>query len=494
MLCSYDDGSVSWGMFMGLRSLHTVTRRPFLRMLSINHAGHSDIIRTCEDILWRRLPSNATIVSNLENRLLRNETSIPEMNHLLSLLDITQKDLKELHIIHVAGSKGKGSTSAFIESILRRAGGLRTALFTSPHLLHPRERLCFNGVAMDELEFALEVIDLYHKLVDSGSVLPGFFRFMTLLAFRRMVHLGRRGELDVAIVEVGMGGRYDATNVVEHPSVCVLTSLAMEHVKQLGPTLADIARHKIGIVKRGVACFSVPQPPEATEVMTQECLKIGAPLCFVEQECFSASIKLGIDGDHQKMNSSLALIAAEHWLKLHRVATPALSSLLDALNQTRWPGRHQIYRELLDGSDRIWYLDGAHTIESLTYACRWYQKHTASLPARLRVLLFHCSHDRPYEALLKPFISLDSSFFDRVLFAKPSLVTDSPDELANPDLSLHQEMASYWNADFTRSKASAMSLRDLHKHLRPGDQILVTGSLYLVGATMSRLGIPFSLN
>lgn len=181
--------------------------------------------------------------------------------------------------MHIAGSKGKGSVAAFVESVLR-AHGLRTALFTSPHLIHPRERLRINGRALELVDFSRAVIDIYNRL--EGECLPGLFRFMTLLAFDRMLELQARGQLDVAVVEVGMGGRYDSTNVVEAPVATAITSLAMEHVSSLGPTLGDIAHHKAGIAKPNVPLLSVPQPEEAVKVLVENAKTVGCPLQFVE--------------------------------------------------------------------------------------------------------------------------------------------------------------------------------------------------------------------
>lgn len=217
---------------------------------------------------------------------MKNENSLPEMQRLLAHLGHRPADLDNLRIIHIAGSKGKGSTAAFAEAILREHG-LRTALFTSPHLVHPRERLRLDGQSMDRVEFARAVADIYARLVRTADdelelPLPGLFRFLTLMAFDLMLGRQRRGLLDVAIVEVGMGGRYDCTNIVEQPAVTAITSLAMEHVRQLGPTLADIAGHKAGIAKPGVPLLSVPQPEEATEVLVRRAAEIGSPLFLVD--------------------------------------------------------------------------------------------------------------------------------------------------------------------------------------------------------------------
>lgn len=181
--------------------------------------------------------------------------------------------------MHIAGSKGKGSVAAFVESIMR-AHGLKTALFTSPHLVHPRERIRINGKSIELLEFSIAVIELFNRLKEGNP--PGLFRFMTLLAFDKMLKLHAEGKLDVAVIEVGMGGRYDSTNVLERPIVTAITSLAMEHVVSLGPTLGDIAHHKAGIAKRNTPLISVPQPEEAVKILLANAHTTGVPVNFVE--------------------------------------------------------------------------------------------------------------------------------------------------------------------------------------------------------------------
>lgn len=205
------------------------------------------------------------------------------MRYLLGVLGHKAADFDCLRIVHIAGSKGKGSTAAFAESILRHHG-LKTALFTSPHLVHPRERLRINGRSMDLEAFSHSVVDIYLRLKSGlhSKELPGLFRFLTLLAFDHMWKLHQEGQLDVAIVEVGMGGRYDATNVVEKPIVTAITSLAMEHVKSLGPTLADIASHKVGIAKSNVPLLSAPQPAEVVNVLLKYSEQMNCALTFVE--------------------------------------------------------------------------------------------------------------------------------------------------------------------------------------------------------------------
>ena len=433
----------------------------------------------------------------LEQRKLKNEHSIPEMRHLLSLLGYKPDDFDGLHIIHIAGSKGKGSTAAFVESILR-SHGLKTALFTSPHLVHPRERLRINGHSMDLSLFSEAVVDIFGRLTVQVEPLPGLFRFMTLLAFDQMKRLQRAGELDVAIVEVGMGGRFDATNFIQRPVVTAITSLAMEHVKSLGPTLGNIANHKAGIAKSNAPLLSVPQPVEAIKVLQTNSKRVGVPLVFVDVEELERSglgrVNLSIAGDHQRLNAALAVKICQIWMNHcfpSRMPSLDLQLIRRALESTVWPGRHQ---KIFRGSQR-WFLDGAHTIESIQYAIKWFiSKLNPQEDAELseRILVFHCTHDRSYEHLLGPILEAQHSrtgLFTRAFFVKPRSPTDMETDYA--DLSLHQAMSAYWTTSTAISSQAIHSIDLLSALADAGPcSILITGSLYLVGDLMDILHVP----
>lgn len=211
----------------------------------------------------------------------------------------------------MAGSKGKGSVASFVESIMREHG-LKTALYTSPHLVHPRERLKLDGRSLSLAAFSRAVLDVHDRLEPRVSELPGFFRLLTLMAFDVMLKRQEKGALDVAIVEVGMGGRFDTTNVIERPAVTAITSLALEHVASLGPSLKDIANHKAGIAKTGVPLISVPQHSDAAQALIENATQVDCPLSFVEsleQELPECNIVLG--NNHGPLES-------HNWLRNRR--------------------------------------------------------------------------------------------------------------------------------------------------------------------------------
>jgi folylpolyglutamate synthase len=339
--------------------------------------------------------------------------------------------------------------------------------------------------------FSEAVVDIFERLTGKAEI-PGLFRFMTLMAFDQMLKLHKRGGLDVAILEVGMGGRYDSTNIVERPVVTAISSLSMEHVRSLGPTLVDIAGHKVGIAKRNVPLLSVPQPVAAVDVMCDYVAKANVPLSFIEN--LSAELpmelndlNLGIEGEHQRLNAALATRICKVWWDRVGPTEISLSPslILKGLQTTSWPGRHQIHRE----ADRIWYLDGAHTIESIGYALDWFKHH--KIDSHDQILIFHVSHDRPFDKLLDPISELQKAtgLFSAAYFVKPQSPTDTGEEAGC--LTLHQKMAEYWTFN-TKTLAHVALSQDLSSII-PKErllQILACGSLYLVGEMMRILNIP----
>jgi len=224
-------------------------------------------------------------------------------------------------VIHIAGTKGKGSTAAICESVLRKGFGLRTGLFTSPHLVSPIERFRVKGEFVDEKLFLSEFWAAWDTLggpADASSEwsgpsppLPGF-NLLTLLAFK----IFTEAECDVVVLETGVGGRFDATNVVPRPVACAITTLDLEHVDLLGPTLRDIAWQKGGIIKTNVPCVTAPQDKEAMKMLTQCASEAGAPLFLCPPHSHlleraglkhGKSLDLGLEGRFQLINTSIAV-------------------------------------------------------------------------------------------------------------------------------------------------------------------------------------------
>lgn len=397
------------------------------------------------------------------------------MRKLLADYSKTKGDLSFLRAVHVAGSKGKGSVCAFTEQIFRFKG-LRTGMFTSPHLVHPRERIRIDGRPVSENIFAEHVLRLDADLKQNGEQMS-FFRFLWILALDIFRDVG----VDVAIIEVGMGGRFDATNVLDEPTVCGITSLAMEHVNILGPTIRDIAWNKSGIIKSGVPVFSVKQTvhPETEDLIRQEATSLKAPIEFIDTEsCIDDSWILGIDGDHQKENAALACALASTWFqKWFPEQQLSKADMKSALKSVKWPGRQQ--KHIISDNFAL-FLDGSHTFESISATAQWFSQNSTNTVEN--VLFFHASPDRDHTKLLLPLMDI-SNLFSKVYFMIPSSIQGNMDKIKEH----HMEMAEFWSK-MTGSKNVFLVSEipdDLHEPLN----VLVCGSLYLVGHFMKVFSI-----
>ncbi|KAM7491990.1 hypothetical protein LguiA_034911 [Lonicera macranthoides] len=301
----------------------------------------------------------------------------------LKILDL-EEPISQMKVIHVAGTKGKGSTCTFTESILRKCG-FRTGLFTSPHLIDVRERFRLDGADICEEKFLAYFWWCFDRLKEKASddiPMPTYFRFLALLAFK----IFELEQVDVAILEVGLGGKYDATNVVEKPIVCGISSLGYDHMEILGNTLGAIAGEKAGIFKKGVPAFTVPQPEEAMHVLEEKAsmldipLKVATPL----DSNLLKGLHLGLHGDHQYLNAGLAISLCSTWLQKtghlefnYLEQTSVLpEQFIEGLTTATLQGRAQIVPDQFIDSenpgDLVFYLDGAHSPESMEACGKWF--------------------------------------------------------------------------------------------------------------------------
>lgn len=318
---------------------------------------------------------------------------LERMSMYLKILGL-EEDILGLKIIHVAGTKGKGSTCTFCEAILRECG-FRTGLFTSPHLIDVRERIRLNGFEITEDKFLHYFWDCWHKLEENITdelPMPPLFQFLTVLAFRIFVS----EQVDVAIVEVGLGGTTDSTNVIKEPVVCGITSLGMDHTEALGTTLGQIAAHKAGIFKPKIPAFTVSQLSEAMDVIRDRASEIMVPLEVAPALDLRKleGLELRLSGDHQLINAGLAVSLCKCWLqrtgnweKLNK--NDSLEGGLPeafhrGLSSAHLSGRAQIVHDISSVTynsynvsesscgDLIFYLDGAHSPESMEACAKWF--------------------------------------------------------------------------------------------------------------------------
>ena len=272
--------------------------------------------------------------------------------------------------IHIAGTKGKGSTAAMIASALS-AAGYRSGLYTSPHLHTFRERIAVDGETIAEEEFSALVerlrpeVDEVNRHRNYGEITT--FEILTALAFAYFSGQG----VDFQVLEVGLGGRLDATNVVM-PRIAVITSLSLDHAEVLGDSLAKIAGEKAGIIKSGAVVVSAPQPDEAAEVIRAVCKKNGACLIEVGREITWEKLTSDVAGQSFKVRGKrgsyqLAIpLIGRHQLENAAIAVAALEALAigsediaRGLARVRWPGRLEILRD-----KPLFLVDGAHNADS----------------------------------------------------------------------------------------------------------------------------------
>ncbi|KAL4219103.1 hypothetical protein ACF0H5_021686 [Mactra antiquata] len=402
------------------------------------------------------LQSNAETLEKIRKEKDREaHLNIPKMEKYAARAGIQLSDMDKLNIIHVSGTKGKGSTCAFCESILRHHG-YKTGFFSSPHLVEVRERFCVNGQPLEREKFTSYFWDVYNQLQhtkgnDIENNMPSYFAFLVVMAF----HVFKQEKVDVAIMEVGIGGQYDSTNVIRNPLVCGVTSLGIDHVSVLGKTIDKIAWHKSGIFKPNVPAFTSPQVPEAMSVLKSRAEEIGCTLSVSpEIKHYGSEFNLGIKGRVQEVNASLGLQLCNTWMKKYKeksrksekdedikhinngdlssnntVISEKLPNVCDipvaqsfhltkqhylGLEQCQWLGRSQ----KLEESGCTFYLDGAHTVESIEECVDWFSNESSKDAIKFggevyRVLIFNTTGDRNTASLLTPLINCH---FDAVLF------------------------------------------------------------------------------
>ncbi len=409
--------------------------------------------------------------------------NLDRMNRLLSLVGNPHK---KIDTVHIAGTKGKGSTATMLAKMLE-SNGYDVGLYTSPHVVHLHERIAVNSKMISEKEMLGLMNRIYAPIEKmSKTEAPTFFEIMTALAFMHFAD----SKTDLAVIEAGLGGRLDSTNVIK-PKVVGITSLSIDHQLQLGKTIDSIAQEKAGVFKRGIPIISVQQEPEAMRVLKSHAATVKAPLSITGKDidfsyrfetsrehgphmriCLTTPmskfehLRVPLHGKHQAINCGLALAMLDK-LKSDGYEIDN-EKAVKGLANVSLAGR----MEIICGDPRIM-IDAAHnaaSIKALIHAIG------QNIPYDSMVIIFGCNNDKDIAGMLNEL----QYGADKVIFTRSSSPKAvSPDELAEMYVEICGKMCQ-----------SAVSLGEALRLARSAvnkeDLICITGSFYLIGEAKTR--------
>jgi dihydrofolate synthase/folylpolyglutamate synthase len=393
---------------------------------------------------------------------------------------------EQIRTVHVAGTNGKGSTVAMIASMLQ-ACGYTVGVYTSPHLVELRDRIVINGQSIDRAVFA-DAVKTVAKAAEKAGVDPTFFEVVTAVCFKFFAEQA----VDIAVIEVGLGGRLDSTNVIR-PEACVITSIDFDHMKLLGNTLEEIAREKAGIFKKDVPAFIFESEPSVQQAIAEVAERTGAPLRVVNKDIdysarFCVTEDLGphtrvclysknsrlehlpvpLPGEHQASNCGLALAVVDH-LKTVGFDCPE-DKITAGLAATKVPGRMQLVWD----RPRV-LVDGAHNPAAVGALMRCVGAH---VPYDSMICVFGCCSDKDVPGLIDK-VNLGA---DKVIFTRAS---------GNPRAADPEDLQKLFNERSGKMSQVAKSLPEAlemaTRAVSREDLVCVTGSFYLVGETLKHL-------
>lgn len=422
-----------------------------------------------------------------------------DLAHMRVLLEAIGHPERKFASVLIAGTNGKGSTAAMLASMLR-AAGYRTGLYTSPHLVRINERISINGDRISDDDFAAVYswVDAEaQRLAVEGKLPwhPSFFETVTAMCFE---HFANKG-VQIAILEVGMGGRLDATNAVE-PCVSVITDISLDHQKFLGNTIAEIAAEKAGIVRKDRPTVTLPQHPQANDVLGRAIIDAGArgvsaaryvaPISPGAETWYQRSagrtrfqstvmgeeieIDTALLGRHQLRNIALAITAAEELAGCGFPITP--KQVEQGIRETRWPGRFQVVPASGDRPELVF--DVAHNPDG-AWALR--AALSESFPERPVVVVFGAMRDKAISEIARVLFPIA----DRVIATHPAHNprAATADDIRVAGQETGAEILTTTDVKTALERAFAVS-REI-----PGSLVVVTGSIYIVGEAMQILGI-----
>ncbi len=409
--------------------------------------------------------------------------NLKRMEHLLSLVGNPHT---KIDTVHIAGTKGKGSTATMLANMLE-ANGYKVGLYTSPHVVNLHERIMVNSEMITKTAM-LGLLNRIYKAVEtvSKTSAPTFFEIMTALAFMHFAD----SKADVAVIETGLGGRLDSTNVIK-PKVVGITNLSFDHQKQLGNTIEEIAKEKAGIFKQGVPIVTVQQDPNAMRVLRAQAAAVKAPISVTGVDIdFSHRFETSSEhGPHNRVCLTTPTSKFEHFrvplLGIHQAVNCGLAlAMLDKLkgcgfeidNDKTVSGLAKVKlsgrMEMICEDPRI-LIDGAHnaaSIRALMHAIG------QSIPYDSMIVIFGCNEDKDAAGMLQ-----ELQFgADKVIFTRSnSLKAMSPDELAEKYLAISGKMCQ-------TAPALGEALRLAKNAVGKEDLVCITGSFYLIGQAKVR--------
>lgn len=401
-----------------------------------------------------------------------SELGLTSVTNLLSMLGNPQDDLK---FVHVGGTNGKGSVLAYLASVLAEAG-YYVGRYISPTLFSYRERIQINGEYIsreDFAELAEMVSDAMQKMQEQNLGLPTVFEVETAISFLYF----KKKKCDLVLLEVGMGGRLDATNIIKTPVLTVLTSISMDHMEFLGNTLGEIAWNKAGIMKPGVPCVSAVQEAEASEVIKNEAQKLGCSCVFTDMSKVSevsyglkqqsfvydgiGRIVIHLAGLHQIGNAALALAGIEQLRKCGYLITD--EAVQNGMEKTIWRGRFTTICE-----EPTVIIDGAHNPDA---AARLREAVQTYFPDRKKYFIFGVFSDKEYDKI----IEITAPLADHIIAIE---TPDNPRalpvyELKDAVAKINSSVEAADSIEDAVDRAIAMAEKD--------DVILIFGSLSFLG-------------
>lgn len=403
--------------------------------------------------------------------------NISRMNRLLKSIDNPHKTLKA---VHIAGTKGKGSTAAMVSSMLQ-GSGYNVGLYTSPHVLDIRERIMVNDSWITEQEFTKLVNQIVPHVRNAKGSKPTFFELITAMAF---AHFAER-QVEIAVIEAGLGGRLDATNVIK-PEICGITSISLDHTPLLGNTVESIAEEKAGIFKPGVPAISAPQSDAVKKVLRRIAEDRGTELRFTGDDIefsfrFESARPVGphtrvclttptskfehlhvpLPGEHQAINCGLALSIID--VLKNRGTQIDDRKAIEGLSRVSLPGR----MEIISQEPRI-LIDGAHNAASVDALVRTIGQH---VPYDSMIVIFGCQQGKDIDGMLEH-IQYGA---DKIIFTRSSAPNAmEPKELAGAYIHKTGNMAQV-------AQDLEAALRIAQGAVSNDDLICITGSFYLAG-------------